>query len=742
MRMRWCASAARRLPKHGVVPTKHSAGVCAQTLSNDDNDKFTMLRVEVPDRPGLLTDLVQTLRCARSRRSLRALRPSTALTLARLACFSVANVSVVAASIRTHGSTAVDVFKITDSSTGGKLSSEKFEALRRGVAHRARRQAISQSLGHAPSSVLTSASPVTPPPPTDLVVIDMACSALPPFMSLITSERNEIYAEMHQLRFPPGEVLVTEGTEVQQFVVVLSGEVEGTHRRLRAGDVLGELGIVQTALSPDTWRAGPAGASVYAVDRRTLHSLLHGAAGRRRQRAASALQALPVLESLTKGQLFALVDVMRRAEHSAGTQLTGAFLHIVLRGTVCLSDRGALHRCNNADDTVPESSGPLTGDVLARAGDAYGEAACLANSANPLGVTASAASEVELMTCDRDTFTRVLGQPEALLLPGTQRKMSVPRPPPFFSGAVEVALASGVSAVDLAGESIAEDAEEEAAAQMEDVVSLARAPAEDGSAGLAAGAATDARTSVGGSGNRFRTPNQDVTWHGSSALREVRKRAAQPSLVCNSLLTYACAPQALGGLVPVPVSAKPKSALTSSLSLAADAAEGTATEARRLPERADDRSAPRATSAPSELSNISCSSPAPGSSGQKGQWGMSLALGDFLLGAKLGEGLTGRVHYAKLKVRGSECALKVMRKAKLVELGEEHHVRSELDALGRIASPFVTALLGCFQDVRAVYLAIEYMRGPDLFAYMCVALWLLRLGRARTDVRAVKLLQA
>jgi serine/threonine protein kinase len=97
---------------------------------------------------------------------------------------------------------------------------------------------------------------------------------------------------------------------------------------------------------------------------------------------------------------------------------------------------------------------------------------------------------------------------------------------------------------------------------------------------------------------------------------------------------------------------------------------------------------------------------------------MSLALADFLLGAKLGEGLTGRVHYAKLKVRGAECALKVMRKAKLVELGEEHHVRSELDALGRISSPFVTALLGCFQDARAVYLAIEYMRGPDLFAYM------------------------
>lgn len=103
----------------------------------------------------------------------------------------------------------------------------------------------------------------------------------------------------------------------------------------------------------------------------------------------------------------------------------------------------------------------------------------------------------------------------------------------------------------------------------------------------------------------------------------------------------------------------------------------------------------------------------------KGRWGMLLSLDDFLLGSKLGEGLTGRVHYAKLRLRGLDCALKIMRKAKLVELGEEQHVRSELEALGRINSPFITALLGCFQDTHAVYLAIEYMRGPDLFAYMC-----------------------
>ena len=121
-------------------------------------------------------------------------RVTAGLTSRASSACSVANVSVVAASIRTHGATAVDVFKIADSSTGGKLSAEKFEALRRGVAHRARRQAISQSLGHAPTSALAAASPAAPPPPLDMAVIDAACAALPPYKSLITSERQEVRA--------------------------------------------------------------------------------------------------------------------------------------------------------------------------------------------------------------------------------------------------------------------------------------------------------------------------------------------------------------------------------------------------------------------------------------------------------------------------------------------------------------------------------------------------------------------
>jgi CRP-like cAMP-binding protein len=343
---------------------------------------------------------------------------------------------------------------------------------------------------------------------------------------------------MHQLRFSAGETLISEGTEVQQFIVLFEGEVAGSHRTLRRGDVLGELGIVQTTLSPDTWRAGAGGAVVYAVDRRTLHALLHGAAGRRRQRAANALQDLPMLEGLTKGQLYALVDVMRRAEVPPGAVLNDAFLHILLRGAVRLSDRGALHRGAAAED---EPAGPLTGPVLARAGDAYGEAACLSNGANPLGVCMSSVGDAEIMLCDRDTFARVLGPPEALLLPGAQRKVSLPRPPVArVPGASEAALARGVSAVALASDVIVEDADEEGGAARDASsggdAAMAQAPPhrEGSSAGVDAGvvAAALAAPLVGSSGNRFRTPNQDVTWHGSSAVRQARNPAAAPRASC------------------------------------------------------------------------------------------------------------------------------------------------------------------------------------------------------------------
>ena len=300
-------------------------------------------------------------------------------------------------------------------------------------------------------------------------------------------------------------------------------------RTLGRGDILGELGIVQTALSTDTWRTGPEGAVMYVVDRRKLHLLLQAGAGSRRIRAAQALQALPMLEGLTKGQLFALTDVMKRREVCAGTNLSDAFLNILLKGRVALSDRGALQRANDAADAGFE---PISGPVTAGLGDAFGEAACIASGGSSLAdLDITAATDSEILVCDKDTFCRVLGQPEALLVPGAQRKTGqarhlletaeAPLPPPI-TGIAALALEQRIAEGDESDVLIVEDLD--AAPASSTVLpfstlhkALAAAP---GARALdPAEDALLAAASAGGlHGSRFRTPNQDVSWHGSSSV--------------------------------------------------------------------------------------------------------------------------------------------------------------------------------------------------------------------------------
>ena len=387
--------------------------------------------------------------------------------------------------------------------------------------------------------------------------------------------------------------------------------------------MLGELGIVQSTLATEGLIAGAGGVVLFAVGRRRLHSLMHTAASSRRQHAFSALQALPMLEGLSKGQLFSLVDVMERQELPAGAPVSAAFMHVLISGSVLLGDRGALHCGTGA---AGEGGGAQAGP-----GDCYGEAACLVNGADwaQLGARCRTSTPVELLSCERDTFSRVLGSPEALL-PSLARKRAWSELAPKIEEEPE--------------EEMAEEEEEEQPAR-------------------------------GGVAIPMAIPRSSPA--AAAELEPQYVESPRRSLVGRGRL----------GAV---------SALSASMR------------------------APVSSSLPSELRTGASSAAMPGSAPpSKGQWRLQLSLSDFLLGARLGEGLTGRVHYARLKLRSAECALKVMRKARLIELGEEHHVRSELEALDRINSPFVTALLGCFQDSRALYIALEYMRGPDLFAYMC-----------------------
>ena len=86
---------------------------------------------------------------------------------------------------------------------------------------------------------------------------------------------------------------------------------------------------------------------------------------------------------------------------------------------------------------------------------------------------------------------------------------------------------------------------------------------------------------------------------------------------------------------------------------------------------------------------------------------------------ELGRGLCGTVYLAEEKATGRIVAFKVMRKTKLVDVGEATHASEERRLHERVSSgPFINRLLASFQDPWALFLVLEYAPCGDLFQAM------------------------
>lgn len=96
-----------------------------------------------------------------------------------------------------------------------------------------------------------------------------------------------------------------------------------------------------------------------------------------------------------------------------------------------------------------------------------------------------------------------------------------------------------------------------------------------------------------------------------------------------------------------------------------------------------------------------------------------LTIEDFILYQKLGKGAFATVYYSTDKATKTEiCALKVLRKEKILKEQQVDHVKSEKRLLNSVRSVFIIKLLHYFQDETYLYLAMEYMPGGELFRFL------------------------
>ncbi|KAL6661561.1 hypothetical protein ACP70R_000945 [Stipagrostis hirtigluma subsp. patula] len=102
--------------------------------------------------------------------------------------------------------------------------------------------------------------------------------------------------------------------------------------------------------------------------------------------------------------------------------------------------------------------------------------------------------------------------------------------------------------------------------------------------------------------------------------------------------------------------------------------------------------------------------------------------GRYELGRVLGHGNFGRVHAARDLRTGRGVAVKVLAKEKVVRAGMMEQIKREIAVMKRVSHPNIVELHEVMATRSKIYLALELVRGGELFARI------VRAGRVREDV--------
>ncbi|KAF9345938.1 camp-dependent protein kinase catalytic subunit, partial [Mortierella sp. AD094] len=93
-------------------------------------------------------------------------------------------------------------------------------------------------------------------------------------------------------------------------------------------------------------------------------------------------------------------------------------------------------------------------------------------------------------------------------------------------------------------------------------------------------------------------------------------------------------------------------------------------------------------------------------------------LDDFRIHRTLGTGSFGRVHLVQSRYNSRFYAMKVLKKSEVVRLRQVEHTNNEKMILERVEHPFLINLWGTFQDVRNLYMVMDYVVGGELFSVL------------------------
>lgn len=95
-----------------------------------------------------------------------------------------------------------------------------------------------------------------------------------------------------------------------------------------------------------------------------------------------------------------------------------------------------------------------------------------------------------------------------------------------------------------------------------------------------------------------------------------------------------------------------------------------------------------------------------------------LGLDDFESLKVIGRGAFGEVRLVQKKDKGHICAMKILRKADMLEKEQVAHIQAERDILVEADGAWVVKMFYSFQDKRNLYLIMEFLPGGDMMTLL------------------------
>lgn len=227
------------------------------------------------------------------------------------------------------------------------------------------------------------------------------------FAHLEHSELTDVLDAMFLVKHKPGEVVMQQGDEGDNFYCIGSGTVEVYVNEEKISEITDNGSFGELALIYGTPRAATIKAktnlSLYAIDRDTYRRILMGATIRKRKMYEGFLEKVAILSELDKWERLSVADALETVEFKDNEVIikqgdAGDCFFIILSGTCVAS----------------QTTAAGTGDVKTYGETEYfGEIALLNHS--PRAATITCKGAVKCAKLDRERFERVLGPCDAIL---------------------------------------------------------------------------------------------------------------------------------------------------------------------------------------------------------------------------------------------------------------------------------------------------------------------------------------